>query len=87
MNEKQKLANAVPNRNRMIVKAAWRDWKVRAMCKSKKNFSERLIGYLGDGFTAAQFILDILDDYDLKEWQEELWEELEYSSRQSKSYY
>ena len=77
----------MPNRNRMIVKAAWRNWKVRAMCISKKNFSEHLIGYLGDGFTAAQFILDILDDYDLKEWQEELWEELEYSSRQSKSYY
>ena len=77
----------VPNRNRMIVKAAWRNWKVRAMCKSKKNFYERLIGYLGDEFTAAQFILDILDDYDLKEWQEELWEELEYSSRHCKSYY
>lgn len=57
------------------------------MCKSKKNFYERLIGYLGDEFTAVQCILDILDEYDLKEWQEELWEELEYSSRQCKSYY
>lgn len=77
----------MPDRNRMIVKAAWRNWKVMAMCKSKKNFYERLIGYLDNGFTAAQCILDILDDYDLKEWQAELWEELEYSARQCKSYY
>jgi len=73
-------------RIRMMIKAAWNRWEVRAVCENKEQFRKRYERYLDNGFAAEDLMVDIEDEI---AWREELRlmrEELELLGRRQYAY-